>query len=574
MRLERVIKIESLIDIARGKHQADLVLKNAQIINVFTHEILCGDVAIHDEHIAGIGNYDGQQTHDLKGRYLSPAFIDGHLHVESSMVNIQEFTRAVLPRGTTTLIIDPHEITNVMGLEGINYMLKSSKYNPMNVFIMLPSCVPATHLETAGAELKAIDLLPLLNNQWVLGLGEVMNYPGVLNADEDVLEKIKIAKGRVIDGHAPGLKGEDLCAYVAAGVRSDHESTTSQEALDKLRLGMSVMIREGSNTKNLLDLLPLVTPDNERFLFFVTDDRNPHDILSIGHIDSMVREAINFGIDPITAIRMATINTATYFGLKNLGAIAPGYKADLVVLDDLRQVRVADVYKNGELVVKNGVPVYTPPPPVAGTLRGSVNVRWLDVADFRLPATGSQCRVIGLIPGQIITESLIERPRIVDGLVQSDTERDILKIAVVERHTGKGPVSLGLISGLGLKRGAIATTVAHDSHNLIVTGVDDRDMFEAAVHLARIQGGIVLVEAGKVLECLPLPIAGLMSDQPIEFVQSKIASLIKLARELGSRLDDPFMALSFLSLPVIPSLKLTDQGLVDVAEFRHVPLFV
>jgi adenine deaminase len=568
------MSIETIISVARGERKADLVLRNARIVNVFSHEIHPGDVAIHDGAIVGIGHYTGEEEHDLEGRYLVPGFIDGHLHVESSMVGIPEFTRAVLPRGTTTLIIDPHEISNVMGLEGINYMLKSSKYNPMNVYLMLPSCVPATHLESAGAELKAIDLLPLLANKWVLGLGEMMNYPGVLCCDEDVLEKIKIAGNHLIDGHAPNLEGADLCAYIAAGMRSDHECTGVEEAAAKLRLGMHIMIREGSTPQNLADLLPLVTPENERFFFFVTDDRNPQELLIKGHIDSMIREAIARGIDPITAIRMATLNAATYFGLEKLGAIAPGYVADLVVLDDLREVSVDRVYKNGRLVAQAGKAIYPPPPKVTQPLRGSVNVRWLDPKDFQLAVRGPLCRVIGVVPGQILTRCLVMPPTTENGLVCADPRRDILKLAVIERHCGQQPVSMGLIHGFGLSRGALATTIGHDSHNMMVVGADDRDMFHAAVHLARIQGGIVLVVDQEVVECLPLPIAGLMSDQSIEFVREKMASLIDHAHRLGARPADPFMTLSFLALPVIPELKLTDRGLVDVNRFQFVDLFV
>lgn len=562
------------IHVARGDMPAERVLKHGRIVNLFSHEILEGDIAIDSGKIVGIGSYEGIETWDLDGRYVAPGFIDGHLHVESSMVTIPEFTKAVIPRGTTTIIIDPHEIANVMGLEGINYMLKSSKYNPMSVYIMLPSCVPATHFETAGAELKAIDLLPLLANKWVLGLGEMMNYPGLLQNDEDVIEKIRIAQEKIIDGHAPGLTGKDLCAYLAAGIRSDHECTSVEEAREKLRLGMMVMIREASSAHNLDELLSLITPENKDRFFFVSDDRNPNDLLELGHIDFMIRRAINFGIDPITAIRLATINTAHYFQLAQTGAIAPGFQADIVILDDLEKVSVHAVLKNGEIAFQNNELTYKTPDHTPVRLRGSVNIKWLSTGDFDIPAEPGDCRVIQLIPGQIITRQLCMRPQIEENCVVADSDRDLLKLAVIERHSASEEIGRGLIRGFGLRHGALATTVSHDSHNMVVIGSNNQDMYTAAVHLARVQGGIVVAANGKVLACLPLPIAGLMSDQPLEVVRQALQQVTECARELGCTLPNPFMTLSFIALPVIPSLKLTDRGLFDVDHFCFVPLFL
>lgn len=568
------MKLNDTISVSRGQIKPDLVLKNVQLINVHSHEIYKTDIAIHEELIVGLGNYTGIKEINLQGYHVCPGLVDGHLHVESSMMTIPEFTRAVLPRGTTSLIIDPHEISNVMGLEGINYMLKSSKYNPMNVYLMLPSCVPSTRMETAGADLKAIDLLPLLNNKWVLGMGELMNYPGLLSQDEDVLEKLKICEDRIIDGHAPQLTGKDLCAYVSMGIKSDHECTTVAEAQEKLRLGMHIMLREGSSSKNLLDLLPLVTLDNVNRFFFVTDDRNPLDLMQEGHIDHIIRLAIDHGLDPILAIRMATLNPAQYFNIRKIGAIAPGNLADLVVFKDFKDFHAKMVFKNGKQVAEDGKPTFPPLDARPSKLRGSVNIKWLSTDDFVIKAEGRQCRVIGLVPNQIITKSLILEPPVADGLVIADPERDIVKIAVIERHMASDKVSLGLLQGYGLREGAIGTTVAHDSHNMVVAGTNDQDMFLAAVQLARMQGGIAIAHNGKIVESLPLPIAGLMSDQPLEFVVERLSSLIRYAHTLGITASDPFMALSFLALPVIPHLKITDKGLIDVDKFSPVPFFL
>ncbi len=567
--------LQEIITKARGFEKCDLVLRNAKVVNVFSLEIISTDVAILGDIIIGLGpGYEGHEEVDLKGLYLAPGFIDGHIHIESSMVEVPQFTRAVLPLGTTSVVADPHEIANVLGYEGIRYMMESSKYNPLNVFFMLSSCVPSTALETAGSELRAFDIFPFLREKWVLGLGEMMNYPGVLNADSDVLDKLKIVNDKRIDGHAPGLSGKDLNAYIAAGVQSDHECTTVEEAREKLRLGMYIMIREGTGTKNLLDLLPLVNKDNERRIFFCTDDRHPNDILEEGHINFMIKSAIEFGIDPIMAIRMATLNTAEYFGLHHVGAIAPGRLADMVAFENLEDINVKQVYKSGKMVALDGIPIYDLPARPKTPIRGSVNIKWLEGEEFKIHANSSRCRVIGVVPHQIVTESLEMDCTIVDGQVVSDVDRDIIKIFVVERHRATGNVGKGLVKGFGMKRGAIASSIGHDSHNIIVVGVNDDDVLKAVTTINKMGGGIAVVNDGKVIESLELPIAGLMSNKPLEFVSTRMKSLIEAARTLGTTLEDPLMTLSFMALPVIPRLKLTDMGLVDVEKFERVDLFI
>ncbi|MDZ7315326.1 MAG: adenine deaminase [candidate division KSB1 bacterium] len=567
--------LKDIIQAARGEKEVDLLLKNGRVVNVFSGEIIRTDVAIYGETIVGLGDgYEAKETVDLDGSLAAPGFIDAHVHIESSMVEVPQFTRAVLPLGTTSVIADPHEIANVLGYEGIRYMMESSKYNPLNVFFTLSSCVPASPLETAGSELRAFDLFPFLRERWVVGLGEMMNFPGVLAAEPDVLDKLRIVDGKRIDGHAPGLSGKDLNAYIAAGVQSDHECTTVEEAREKLRLGMFIMIREGTATKNLDDLLPLVTPENERRIMFCTDDRHPQDILAEAHINYIVRSAIRKGLPPVSAVRMATLNTAEYFGLNRLGAVAPGRLADLVVFDDFSTLNILCVYKNGRLAAKNGRMVIEPPVRPRVGLRGSVNIRWLDGNEFKIPAAGRRARVIEVVPDQIITRSFEAEVKTQDGFVVSDTERDILKLFVLERHRASGNIGRGLVRGFGLQRGAIASSVAHDSHNLIVVGVDDRDILKAVTFLNKIGGGMVAVADGEVLAAVELPIAGLMSNQPLETVSLQMQRLTDAALHLGSRLKDPLMTLSFMALPVIPQLKLTDRGLVDVDRFEHVELFI
>jgi len=482
-------ELAKIIRVARGRMQPDLVLRNARIVNVFSAEVYQGDIAILGERIVGIGEeYEGKKEIDLERGFVLPGLIDGHMHIESTMVKVQEFARSVVPRGTTSVICDPHEIANVHGLEGIHYILNSSKYSPVNIFVMLSSCVPATNFETSGANLRGFDLYPLLREKWVLGLGEMMNYPGVLLEDEGLLDKISMTENKRIDGHAPGLSGKDLNAYVAAGVTSDHESTSVDEVLEKLRLGMYIMIREGSVTKNLRDLLPAVTRDNLSRCFFVTDDRHPKDLLEKGHIDHMVKMAIKEGLDPVSAIRMATINTAQYFGLSDLGAIAPGYIADLVVVDSLKRFNVKTVFKSGRVVARDGEMIIRRPATPELTLRSSINIKWLAPSDFDIIAEGKRVKVINIVPDQIITEATVEKAKIEDGLVVSDVERDILKIAVVERHLASDNIGRGLVKGFELKKGAIASSVSHDSHNIVVIGTSSEDMMAAVIEISKMRG--------------------------------------------------------------------------------------
>jgi adenine deaminase len=567
------VSVEELIAVAAGEQEANLVLKGGEVVNVFSGEIYKADVAIHGSKIAGVGSYSGKVHVDVGGKYVCPGLIDGHVHLESSMVSVREFARVVVPLGTTTVIVDPHEIANVMGAEGILFTLKASKYNPLNVFVMLPSCVPSTDLETAGAELKAVDLFPFLSDKWVLGLGEMMNYHGVIARNEDVMDMIKIADGRRIDGHAPGVTGRRLNAYVAGGIESDHESVTIEEAREKLRVGLHVMLREGSASRNLCDLLPLVTEKNADRFIFVTDDKHPGDLLSEGHVNYMVKLAVGEGIEPALAVKMATLNAAEYYGLEKMGAVAPGYFADLAILEDFESCRAALVLKNGEIVAKDGVPDYELPGGYKLPLRGSVNIKSLKVGDFAIPARDTEANVIGLVPGQITTEWFHEKVKSKDGFVISDTESDAVKVAVVERHHASGNIGLGLVRGFGLKRGAFASSVAHDSHNIIVIGVDDADMLCCVSEISEMQGGLCVCADGQVIGSLPLPIAGLMSMEPMLRVRDMLEKLNAALKVLGIEIDDPFTAASFLALPVIPKLKLTDQGIIDVENLKRIDLF-
>ncbi|NDJ77157.1 MAG: adenine deaminase [Chloroflexi bacterium] len=561
---------------ARGDTPADLLLTNLQLVNVFTGEIYPTEIAIKDDLIIGVGEgYTATHTVDLGGRYVAPGLIDAHVHIESSLCTPPEFSRAALTHGVTTVITDPHEIANVHGLEGIRFMLEAAEGGLLSMFVNASSCVPATHMETAGAELAAADLQSLLDHPWVLGLAEMMNFPGVVFGDAGVLEKIEAFRGRVLDGHCPGLSGMQLNAYIAAGIQSDHECTTVEEALEKLQKGMAIFIRQATNAQNLLTLLPVVTPENSRRICWCTDDRQPADLLDDGSIDHMIRLALsNSDLDPVTAIRMGTLNTAEYFRLYDRGAIAPGRRADLFVFSDLQAPHAEQVYCGGQLVAEQGTMVVDIPAPTVMPLPHSINIRW-DSVDFTIPAQGNRVRVIGSIPNQLVTEHRIEDARIVDGMAVSDVARDILKMVVIERHNATGTVGKGFITGIGLQQGAIAGTVAHDHHNLVVIGVDDTSMQTAARAVEEMGGGLVAVNGDQVLATLPLPVGGLMSQVPIQDVRHQLDELLRVARdELGSRLHDPFMAMSFMALEVIPSLKLTDLGLVDVDAFQPVALFV
>jgi adenine deaminase len=563
-----------LLALARGDEPADLLLKNAQLVNVFSSEIHPADIAVAGSTIVGLGaDYEAREVIDVDGQYVCPGFIDAHVHVESSMVPPREFARAVVPRGVTTVVTDPHEIANVLGLDGIRFMLDDGADAPFTMYVNASSCVPATHMGTAGADLSADDLASLRDLPAVLGLAEVMNFPGVVFGDAGVLAKLEVFKGRVIDGHAPGLTGRQLNAYVAAGITSDHECTTVEEAREKLRLGMTVYMRQGTAAKNLEALLPLVTPETERFLCLCTDDRQPGDLLEEGSIDHLVRLAVEAGVPPVTAIRMATLNTAEHFRMHDRGAIAPGRRADLVVFPDLERIRPAMVYVDGRLVAENGSLLDGHSTVREGTATNSVHVDW-ETVDLSIPATGPRARAIGVIPDQIVTRHDVMDMTVKDGMAVADPARDLSKMAVIERHGRSGAVGLGFVTGVGLERGALAGTVAHDHHNLVVIGADDQSMLTAAKAVAEAGGGQAVADGDEVLALLPLPIAGLMSDLPIEEVQRSGQRLLAAARALGSKLHDPFMATAFLALEVIPSLKLTDQGLVDVEKFDFIPLFV
>ncbi len=577
-----MVSLEERIRAASGEEKADLLIKNGRVIDVFSGQIERKDVAIFGGVIVGFGEYQARQIIDVKGDFLSPGFIDSHVHIESSMVTIPEFARAVLPNGTTTVVIDPHEIANVLGQEGIRFMAESARGIPLNVFIMLPSCVPATNMETSGATLRAADLKPLFKEPWAIGLAEMMNFPGVIFRDPEVLKKIEMAKGKRVDGHAPSLSGKGLHAYLSAGIRSDHECTTLKEAKEKLKDGMWIMVREGTTARNLKDLLPLVTPKNSRRFLFVTDDRHPKELLEEGHINSMVRQAIHWGIDPILAIRMATLNAAEYFRFDDLGAIAPGYRADILVFDHLSRFGIKKVFKDGRLVAEDGKMV---PRSIRTSYKsllkkkkrlqpgGSVRIKTIQGDAFLLRSDQPSVKVIQLIPGQIVTRKVVKEILLKDGVAFPNVKDDILKIAVVERHHATGNIGIGFVEGFGLKRGAIGSSVAHDSHNLVIVGTNDQDMLKAVMTIKTMGGGLVAVSDGKVLASLPLPIAGLMAENPVMGVKDQLEVLQSATRALGCKLPDPFMTLSFLSLPVIPELKITDKGLVDVNQFRIVPLF-
>ncbi len=563
-----------IINVARGLEKADFVIKNANIVNVLSEEIHKADIAIADGIIAGIGeDYHGEKEININGAFVTPSFIDGHVHLESSMVLPKEFAKAVLPAGTTTVIIDPHEIANVFGLHGISFMHEAVKNLPMDVYTMLPSCVPATPFETSGFDLNSYDLSLLIDKPWVLGIAEMMNFPGVLNLDKNVMAKLELAKqkDKRIDGHAPMLSNKDLCAYIASGVKSDHECTTPNEAIEKLRLGMYLMIREGTAAKDLNALIPVLKNCNTRKCLFVTDDRHPSDLKE--HINGMVRRSVEAGVDPIKAVQCASLNTAEYFGLKDLGAVAPGYKADLLILPDLKTFKPDMVIKGGKTVYENGGLTVNFEETEVPSVRGSVNVKWIERDDFRIDALADTARTIEIIPHQLVTKSTVSKIKVENGNAVSNVDTDTLKICVIERHRATGNIGKGFVKGFNIKNGAIASTVAHDSHNMIVVGTNDEDMYIAAVELVKSQGGKVVVSNGQVLSKLPLPIAGLMSNEKFEYVVDKCEELNNAAHSIGCKLEDPFMTMGFLSLPVIPELKITDKGIFDTTKFDFVNIF-
>ena len=565
--------ITALIDVAAGRAKAQLVFKNINLVNVFTGEIYKTDVAVHDGYIAGIGSYEGAEELDMEGKYLCPGFMDGHVHIESSMVIPGEFARAVVVRGTTGIIADPHEIANVKGIAGIRYMLDSTENVPMDVYIMLPSCVPATPYENAGSVLKAEDLFELINHPRVLGLGELMDYPNVIHCEKSIINKVVLVRNsnKLIDGHGPVIKGHELNAYIAAGVRTEHECTTVEEAVDRLRLGMYVMLREGSAARNLVDLLPAVNQSSINRCIFCTDDRHPEDILIDGHIDNNVRLAIRNGVDPVRAIQMATLNVARCYNLEGVGGIAPGYKADVLVLNDLETVDVHQVYKHGKLVAENGEALFNIKSVNDSRMRNAVNIKALVEDAFEMKLDGREVRVIGLVPHSLVTRDLTREVKLESGKYYNKDGVNLLKIAVVERHHATGNIGIALVEGLGLKNGAIASTVAHDSHNIVVIGDNNEDMRVAVNHLEEIGGGICIVSEGEVKGDIALPIAGLMSDLSLEELQNMLEQMLHIAYDMGVSKDyDPFMTLAFLALPVIPELKITDLGLFDVVKFKFV----
>jgi len=562
------MNLRELISVARGQTPADLLLKNARIVNTFIGEIEQGDVAICGDTIAGVGDYDeAKDIFDLQGAFLAPGFINGHTHIESSMLHPARYAQAVVPRGTLAVVTDLHEIANVCGFRGIRFVTALARQLPLDMLFMAPSCVPATQLETSGARISSKEVKKILAHPKIIGLGEMMNFPGVVSGDEEVLKKISAARGRVIDGHAPGLAGKELNAYLSAGILSDHESTTLEEGREKLRRGMYLMIREGSSEKNLDALLPLVTDSTYKRCFFVVDDRSCSDLLREGDIDAVVRKAISRGLDPVRAIQMATINAAEYFRLHDRGGIGPGYLANLITITDLAKLETDMVFYKGRLVARQGKPLF-PVPPVTVELKDTVRIKSPTAQSLKIAPAGETYSVIQIIPGQIVTKKAVEKIQVLDGTVVPDLERDILKLVVVERHKATDNIGVGLVKGFGLKKGALASSVAHDSHNIIAVGADDLDILKAIEEIKTLQGGLVVCANLEILASLPLPIAGLLSPEPLDVVVSQHENVEKAAASLGNLPPAPFAILSFLALPVIPELRLTDLGLVDVAQFK------
>ena len=562
------MSLKELISVARGEIPADLLLKNARIVNTFIGEIEQADVAIYGDRIAGVGDYgEAKEIIDLQGRFLAPGLINGHTHIESSMLHPARYAQAVVPRGTLAVVTDLHEIANVCGPEGIKFVTDLARKLPLDMLFMAPSCVPATHLETSGAQINSKEVKKILAHPNIIGLGEMMNFPGVVSGDEEILKKISASKGKVIDGHAPGLAGKELNAYLSAGILSDHESTTLEEGKEKLRRGMYLMIREGSSEKNMDALLPLVTDNTYKRCFFVVDDLSCFDLLREGDIDAVVRKAIDRGLEPIRAIQMATINAAEYFRLHDRGGIGPGYIANLITITDLAKLEIDMVFYQGKLVARQGKPLF-PLPPVTLELRDTVRIKPPMGKSLQIAAADETYPVIEIIPGQIVTKKAVEKMKVVDGAVMPDVERDILKLVVVERHKASGNIGLGLVKGFGLKKGALASSVAHDSHNIIAVGANDLDILKAIEEINRLQGGLVVCANLEILASLPLPIAGLLSPEPLDVVVSQYEQVEKAAASLGNLPPAPFAILSFLALPVIPELRLTDLGLVDVVEFK------
>ena len=550
--------------VARGEAPADLVVHGARVLSVFTREWLDVDVAVCDGHVVGLGRYEAGRTLDLAGAHLVPGLIDAHVYIESSKLTPDQFARAVVPRGTTAIVADPHEVANVLGSDGIHWLLDTLEGLPLDVFVMAPSCVPASRFESPRQGLAVGAIAGLLRRRRVIGVAEMMNFPGVIAGAEEELAKLRTGLTDHVDGHAPGVTGPALNAYVAAGIGSDHEATTFEEAREKRRLGMAIMLREASNARNLVDLLPLVAAYGTEGLMLCTDDREPDFIESEGHVNQMVRTAVAHGVRPEDALVMATWNPAQYHRLPRLGAIAPGYQADLLVLEDLERFEPSLVLKRGREPAWSSIAV---PEWVCRTVRAAP----VDAGSFRVPASGDRVRAIRIVPGQLLTGEEVLAAPVRDGSLQADPGRDLAKIAVVERHHATGRIGVGFVTGTRLRRGAFASTVAHDAHNIVLVGVDDGDMAACVARLADIGGGIVVADDSRVVDELPLPVAGLMSDRPLAEVAGALRRLEGRLREMGVDLESPFMALSFLALSVIPKLKMTDRGLVDVDRFQTVP---
>ncbi|RCW62202.1 MULTISPECIES: adenine deaminase [Halanaerobium] len=573
---------------ARGLVKADKVFKNAVIVDVFNERLIENDIAVADGIIIGIGDYEGKEEIDLGGRIVTPGLIDAHLHIESSMTNVDEFARVIIPRGTTTIVADPHEIANVAGLTGIKYLLKAGNAQPWNFNLMLPSCVPASKFENSGAELSAADLKTLIDEKGIFGLGEVMDFPSVINGESGIWDKIEMAADLFKDGHSPGLSEKDLNAYLLADIEADHEATTAAEAIEKVAKGMYIMIREGSVTRDLVSLLPAVNSSNSSRFMFATDDRHPGDLIKEGQIDFAVRKAIQYGLSPLRAVKLATINAAQALGIKKIGAVAPGYRADLLVFDNLREFAVKKVYKDGRLVAEDGTLLKSIDDKISldkddfmnkdieEKIFNSVRIGNISESDFRLPAA-KKYRVIELIKDQVVTGKSIYHTE-----AEYDDEppaieligHNLVKLAVVERHHRTGNVGLGLLRNFGLRRGAIATSIGHDAHNIVVAGLGARDMELAVREIEKMQGGLVIVVNGKVEATLPLPVAGLMAVKSVKEVANRLEKMREIANSLGVNRDGPFMTLSFMALTVIPELKLTDQGLFDVSKFENVELII
>ncbi len=569
---EAYMELAERIGKARGDGRVDLLIRGCRLVDVLSGQVAPASVAVAGGIIVGLDEgYTAEETIDLGGRYLAPGLMDAHVHIESSMLTVPRFAAAVVPRGTTCVITDCHEIANVMGLDGVRLMMESAEAAPLDVFVMLPSCVPATPFETSGAVLEARDLAELAGHPLVLGLGELMNFPGTVAGAPDVLAKLELFAGRPVDGHAPGLSGRDLSAYIAAGPDSDHECTSPAEAREKLGKGMYLFMREGTGARNLLELLPAVNSDNSRRCCLCTDDRHPGDLLERGHIDSMLRMLVEAGLPPVTALQMATINTAKRFGLRGRGAVSIGYRADMVAFDDLEGFRVASVFKDGALVAAEGEVLELPGG--GPETRSTFDVSGFGTERLKVYAGGRRLRAIGVIPRQIVTDSLVVEAVTSGGYAVADPGSDLLKIAVVERHRGTGNVAVAFVKGFGLGSGALASSVAHDSHNVVAVGCSDEEIAAAVEQVIRLGGGQVAVRGAEVLAELALPIAGLMSPRPVSDVAGDVERLNSAAAGLGCSLADPFMTMSFLCLPVIPDLKLTDQGLFDVGRFEFVDMF-